>query len=64
MSCLPDAMGDPGTAATGAVMRPGTLRAYALEAGFASVEVLPIDTEYWRFYRLVRADGRRAVARS
>ena len=53
VSCLPDAMGDPETAATGAVMRPGTLRAYALDAGFSDVQVLPIDTEYWRFYRLV-----------
>jgi SAM-dependent methyltransferase len=53
VSCLPDAMGDPETAATGAVMRPSTLRAYALEAGFGDVEVLPIDTEYWRFYRLI-----------
>lgn len=53
VSCLPDAMGDPGTAATGAVMRPATLRSYALEAGFRDVRVLPIETEYWRFYRLV-----------
>jgi SAM-dependent methyltransferase len=53
VSCLPDAMGDPRTAATGAVMRPPTVRAYAHEAGFADVEVLPIETEYWRFYRLV-----------
>jgi ubiquinone/menaquinone biosynthesis C-methylase UbiE len=53
VSCLPDAMGDPQTAATGAVMRPSTLRAYALEAGFADMEVLPIETEYWRFYRLI-----------
>jgi SAM-dependent methyltransferase len=53
VSCLPDAMGDPHSAATGAVMRPATLRRYAVEAGFRSVEVLPIETEYWRFYRLV-----------
>jgi 2-polyprenyl-3-methyl-5-hydroxy-6-metoxy-1,4-benzoquinol methylase len=53
VSCLPDAMGDPGTAATGAVMRPATLRAYALEAGFRDVEILPIETDYWRFYRLI-----------
>jgi SAM-dependent methyltransferase len=53
VSCLPDAMGDPETAATGAVMRPGTLRIYALEAGFRDVEVLPIETDYWRFYRLI-----------
>jgi SAM-dependent methyltransferase len=52
LSCLPGAMGDPETAATGAVMRLGTLRRYAAEAGFADVEVLPIDNEAWRFYRL------------
>ncbi len=54
VSCLPGAMGDPQTAATGAVMRPSLLRRYALEAGFGEVEVLPIDTDYWRFYRLIR----------
>lgn len=53
VSCLPDAMGDPETAATGTVMRPATVRRYALEAGFRDVEVLPIETDYWRFYRLV-----------
>jgi predicted O-methyltransferase YrrM len=52
VSCLPGAMGDPQTAATGAVMRPPVLRQYALQAGFAEVEVLPIHTDYWRFYRL------------
>ena len=46
-------MGDPGTAATGAVMRPATLARYAQEAGFAHTEALPIDTDVWRFYRLV-----------
>ena len=53
VSCLPDAMGNPGTAATGAVLRPATLRAYAIDAGFRDAEVLPIDTGFWRFYRLV-----------
>ncbi len=52
VNCLPGAMGDPGTAATGAVMRIGTLRRYADEAGFRDVEVLPIETEAWAFYRL------------
>src|SRR5204862_1545554 len=33
VSCLPYAMDDSGSAATGAVMRPATLRAYALDAG-------------------------------
>jgi 2-polyprenyl-3-methyl-5-hydroxy-6-metoxy-1,4-benzoquinol methylase len=53
VSCLPSAMGDPGTAATGAVMRPATLARYAQAAGFAHTEALPIDTDVWRFYRLV-----------
>jgi 2-polyprenyl-3-methyl-5-hydroxy-6-metoxy-1,4-benzoquinol methylase len=52
VACLPAAMGDPRTAATGAVLRPATLRRYAEQAGFASVEVLPLQTETWRFYRL------------
>jgi 2-polyprenyl-3-methyl-5-hydroxy-6-metoxy-1,4-benzoquinol methylase len=54
VSCLPGAMGDPQTAATGAVMRPSVLRRYALQAGFGGVEVLPIHTDFWRFYRLLR----------
>jgi predicted O-methyltransferase YrrM len=54
VSCLPGAMGDPQTAATGAVMRPSVLRQYAVQAGFREVEVLPIRTDYWRFYRLLR----------
>lgn len=53
IACLPAAMGDPDTAATGTVMRPATLRRYAIEAGFDEVEILPIKTDYWRFYRCV-----------
>jgi 2-polyprenyl-3-methyl-5-hydroxy-6-metoxy-1,4-benzoquinol methylase len=52
VSCLPGAMGDPGTAATGTVMRPATLASYASEAGFRGVEILPLETPTWRFYRL------------
>lgn len=52
--CLPDGMAHDGTAATGTVFRPSTLGAYATEAGFGSVEVLPIDNDLWRFYRLER----------
>jgi SAM-dependent methyltransferase len=47
--CLP--VGMPG-AGTGAVMRSDTVRSYAAEAGFARVDVLPIDNDFWRFYRL------------
>jgi hypothetical protein len=35
-------------------MRPSVLRQYALHAGFGEVEVLPIHTDSWRFYRLLR----------
>jgi 2-polyprenyl-3-methyl-5-hydroxy-6-metoxy-1,4-benzoquinol methylase len=53
VACLPGAMGDPGTAATGAVMRPATLERYARDAGFRGVEVLPLHTQTWRFYQLI-----------
>jgi 2-polyprenyl-3-methyl-5-hydroxy-6-metoxy-1,4-benzoquinol methylase len=53
VSCLPSAMGDPGTAATGAVMRPATLARYAEAAGFRRAETLPVEAGDWRFYRLL-----------
>lgn len=52
VSCLPSAMGVPGAAGTGAVMRPDTLRRYAEEAGFTTMEILPIEDVEWRFYLL------------
>jgi len=52
LSCLPSGMVGESAAGTGAVMRPSTLRSYALEAGFREVEILPIDHDAWRFYRL------------
>jgi hypothetical protein len=33
-------------------MRPDTLRGYAREAGFADLEVLPVEHDMFRFYRL------------
>ncbi|MDY7104920.1 MAG: class I SAM-dependent methyltransferase [Actinomycetota bacterium] len=50
--CLPDCMSHEDSAATGTVLRPAVLRRYAEAAGFSSVEVLPIDNESFRFYRL------------
>ncbi|HET9673043.1 MAG TPA: methyltransferase domain-containing protein [Actinomycetota bacterium] len=50
--CLPDCRSHPNSVATGTVMRPETFRRYAAEAGFPDVEILPIDTDFWRFYRL------------
>jgi 2-polyprenyl-3-methyl-5-hydroxy-6-metoxy-1,4-benzoquinol methylase len=49
--CLPVGMVDDGVG-TGTVMREETLRAYATDAGFSEVEVLPIENEFFRFYRL------------
>lgn len=51
--CLPDTLSHPGSAATGAVIRPDTLAAYAIAAGFAGAEPLDVsDTGFWRIYRL------------
>ena len=52
VGCLPESMTEPGSAGTGAVMRPDTVRRYGQEAGFGGFEVLPIETNFWRFYRL------------
>lgn len=52
MVCLPDGLSHPGSVGTGTVMRRETLERYAREAGFSSVEVMPIDADLWRFYRL------------
>jgi hypothetical protein len=38
---------------TGTVIRPDTVRAYAAAAGLDRVEVLPIEHDFRRFYRLV-----------
>ncbi len=51
-TCLPDGRSRRPSVATGTVMRPDTLRRYAAEAGFASVEILPIENDFFRFYRL------------
>ena len=52
LSWLPSAMIEDGAAGTGTVMRPDTLHGYAKEAGFGSFEILPIDHDFFRFYRL------------
>ena len=52
MICLPDGRSHPNSAATGTVLRPATLREYASRAGFTDVDVLPIEHDIFRFYRL------------
>jgi SAM-dependent methyltransferase len=50
--CLPVGLAEQPSVATGTVMRRSTLERYAREAGFSGVDVLPIENDFWRFYRL------------
>lgn len=52
LCCLPTAMVEEGAAGTGAVMRPDTLEWYARDSGFDSFEILDIEHDFFRFYRL------------
>lgn len=53
LHCLPVGMADKPSAETGTVMRPDTLRAYARDAGFDRLEILPVENYFFRFYRLI-----------
>jgi SAM-dependent methyltransferase len=53
LHCLAVGLLDDDSAGTGTVIRPDTVRAYAIDAGFDRVDVLPIEHDFWRFYRLV-----------
>ena len=50
--CLAVGLEEQPSAATGTAMRPDTLREYAEGAGFRRFEILPIENDFWRFYRL------------
>lgn len=51
--CLPDGRCHGGRSeATGTVMRPSTLDSYARRAGFAGLEIVPIENDFFRLYRL------------
>ncbi|MDY7102948.1 MAG: class I SAM-dependent methyltransferase [Actinomycetota bacterium] len=50
--CLPDGRNAAESVATGAVMRRPTLDRYVTDAGFSGIEVLPIENDFFRFYRL------------
>jgi hypothetical protein len=53
LTCLPAAMTERPTAATGTVMRADTLRGYATDAGFGGFERLDEPAlDMLRFYRL------------
>jgi SAM-dependent methyltransferase len=53
LHCLPVGRVEEISAATGTVIRPHTVREYADAAGFARVDVLPIEHDVFRFYRLL-----------
>lgn len=46
-------MAETGSFGTGVLMRPDVVRRYAHEAGFARVDILPIEHDMYRFYALV-----------
>lgn len=52
LHCLPVGMVQQPSAATGTVFRESTMRGYAEKAGFATVDVLPVEHDFFRFYRL------------
>lgn len=52
LHCLPVGMVEQPSAETGTVMRRATFRRYAEEAGFSRVDELPIENDFFRFYRL------------
>jgi len=52
LHCLPVGMVDQPSVGTGTVIRETTMRQYAADAGFTNVELLPIEHDFFRFYRL------------
>lgn len=52
LHCLPVGMAQQPSAMTGTVIRQATMRRYAEEAGFQSVELLPIEHDFFRFYHM------------
>ena len=54
LHCLPVGRVEQPSAETGTAMRVSTFESYAREAGFEHVEILPIEHDFWRFYRLER----------
>jgi 2-polyprenyl-3-methyl-5-hydroxy-6-metoxy-1,4-benzoquinol methylase len=50
--CLPVSRAEQPSAAIGTVIRTDIVRALATEAGFTSVDVLPVDGGFFRIYRL------------
>lgn len=52
--CLPASLADTASAGLGTVLRADTVHALARRAGFSVVEELPVENDFFRFYRLDR----------
>ena len=52
--CLPTQLAEQPSAALGTALRADTVRELAHEAGYARVEVLPVENDFFRLYRLWR----------
>jgi SAM-dependent methyltransferase len=52
LHCLPASRAETPSAALGTVLRASTVERLARDAGFASVDVLDIENDFFRFYRL------------
>jgi 2-polyprenyl-3-methyl-5-hydroxy-6-metoxy-1,4-benzoquinol methylase len=52
LHCLPVGMVDQPSAATGTVIRESTMRQYAVSAGFRRIDLLPVEHDFFHFYRL------------
>jgi 2-polyprenyl-3-methyl-5-hydroxy-6-metoxy-1,4-benzoquinol methylase len=50
--CLPTQLVEHPSAALGTVMRADTVRELADQAGYANVDVLPVENDFFRLYRL------------
>lgn len=51
--CLPDGLSATPSAGTGTVMRPSTMREYAAAAGFDDLQIVDLEHEQFRLYRLL-----------
>ena len=50
--CLPNSLAEQPSAAIGTVIRPSTVKRVANDAGFTSTDILPIEHDIFRVYRL------------
>jgi len=54
LHCLAVGREDDHSACTGTIIRADIVERYARDAGFEGFEVLPVEHDFWRFYRLSR----------